>query len=66
MESPVAHDPLNEPLVARVIEGEVVITGPNGFNGSLTIDAARTSAENLLRAIEGASEPGEVYQKPLG
>ncbi|WP_164467365.1 hypothetical protein [Caulobacter flavus] len=52
--------------MAKLIDGEVVITGPNGFNGSLTIAAAKASARNLLEAIEDASDGGEVYQKPLG
>lgn len=61
-----AYDPIDQAFTAELVEGEVVITGPNGFNGSLTIEAARTSADNLLRAIEGAADGGEVYQKPRG
>lgn len=60
------HDPLDQPLMAKLVDGEVVITGPNGFNGSLTIAAAKASARNLLEAIEDASDGSEVYQKPLG
>ena len=48
-----------------VIDGEVVITGPDGVAISLTPEAAITSAERLLEAA-GGEEPNEVYQKPLG
>ncbi|WP_146197945.1 hypothetical protein [Caulobacter endophyticus] len=60
------HGPIDEPLTAELLEGEVVVTEPNGFNGSLTMDAARRSAENLLRAVEQAESGQDVYQKPLG
>lgn len=53
------------PLEVTPIDGEVVITGPDGVAISLTPEAAITSAERLLEAA-GGEEPNEVYQKPLG
>lgn len=58
------RDALDQPLSAELVDGEVVVTGPNGFNGSLTVEAARISAENLMRAVQ-LFDSGEVYQKPL-
>lgn len=54
------------PFKAELVEEMVVITAPDGFNGSLTIEAARASADNLRRAIDSAEGRGETYQKPLG
>lgn len=56
---------LDTPFAAELVDDEIVITGPNGFNGSLTLEAARASVENLQRVI-GAADQAETYQKPLG
>lgn len=53
------------PLAAKLVDDQVVITGPDGLNGSLSLKAARASVENLQRVI-GAADEAETYQKPLG
>jgi hypothetical protein len=53
------------PLNAELIDGDVVITGPDDFNATLSVEAARASLANLQRALD-AAEPRETYQKPLG
>ena len=58
-------EPLDTPLEIIPSEGEVVITGPNGFSGSLTVEAAIASARRLLAAANEIAGPG-TYQKPLG
>lgn len=60
------HQTFDTPLNAQVVDGEVVITGPDGFNGSLTLDAAKATLERLQEALGAPSEPQETYQKPLG
>jgi hypothetical protein len=59
------HIPVcTEPLEVQMVDGEVVITGPDGFCGSFTRQAAEESARRLTAIIQqGASE---TYQKPLG
>lgn len=57
------HPVFDTPLEAQIIDSQVVITGPDGFNGSMTIEAAKRTVENLRRAL---GEDGEPYQKPLG
>ena len=47
-----------------LVEGEVVITGPDGFSGSFTRGAARESARRLLDVTR--NDDGATYQKPLG
>jgi hypothetical protein len=49
-----------------LVEGEIVITGPDGFNGSMTLEAARASMAHLKGALNKADGPEEIYQKPLG
>lgn len=56
---------IDTPFAAELVDGRVVVTGPDGFNGLMTLKAARTSIENLQRVI-GAAADAETYQKPLG
>jgi hypothetical protein len=60
------QDVLDTPFEARPVDGEIVITGPAGFNGSMTRQAARVSLKSLQDALKTADEPEGVYQKPLG
>lgn len=60
------HQTFNTPLNAEIVDGEVVLTGPDGFNGSLTLEAARKTLEHLQRALAPDEEPAQTYQKPLG
>ena len=57
------HRAFDTPLEIETVEGEVVITGPNGLCASLTVSAAIESAHRLLKA---AQVDEETYQKPLG
>ncbi|WP_454718928.1 hypothetical protein [Caulobacter segnis] len=54
------------PLTADLIDGQVLITGPNGLQGALTLEAAKASLAHLERALGAAREPADTYQKPLG
>lgn len=56
---------IDRPLEVERVDGEVVITGPDGINGSLTVDAARETAKRLSEALGDAND-NEIYQKPLG
>lgn len=50
-------DPFETPMTAQVVDGEVVVLGPNGVAISMTAEAARISGERLLEAarqVEGA------------
>jgi hypothetical protein len=58
--------PFDQALEVKIVDGEVVLSGPNGLNGSLTKAAARESARRLLAALEIKDEEIETYQKPLG
>jgi hypothetical protein len=60
------QDAFDTPFEARLVDGEIVITGPGGFNGSMTQQAARGSLKSLQGALQTAEEPEGVYQKPLG
>jgi len=60
------HQTFDTPLDAKLVDGEVVITGPDGFNGALTLDAAKATLERLQEALGAPSETQETYQKPLG
>ncbi|CAN5490039.1 hypothetical protein BH10PSE3_BH10PSE3_04390 [soil metagenome] len=54
------------PLTAKLTDGDVVITGPGGFEAALSQDAARASLGSLQRALDAADQTQEIYQKPLG
>jgi len=49
---------IDEPLLVEVVEGEVVVLGPDGLNGSLTPRAAEESGRRLLEAARRAAEVG--------
>ncbi len=49
-----AIGPFTEPLQISVVDGEVVLHGPDGIAGSFTPEAAAESAERLLAAAEDA------------
>ena len=46
--------PYDEPMIVRVVEGDVVILGPDGFSASITPHAAEESARRLLQAAQEA------------
>jgi hypothetical protein len=51
----------DEPLEIEIIEGEVVITGPDGLCASLTSEAARETSRRLAEAVarmKGAAGDG--------
>jgi hypothetical protein len=50
-------------LEVELVDGEIVIMGPDGFCGSFTREAARESGRRLLAA---AGDDAPTYQKPLG
>ncbi len=54
------------PFEASLVDGEIVIIGPDGFNGSMTIEAARASMASLKHALGMVDEAEAIYQKPLG
>jgi hypothetical protein len=45
----------DQPLDVAAVDGDVVITGPDGIHGALTPDAARRSARRLENAASSAS-----------
>lgn len=47
-------DTFTEPMQVSVVDGDVVILGPNGVSGAFTVEAARKSAANLLTAAAEA------------
>jgi hypothetical protein len=49
--------PIDEPLDVSVVEGEVVVLGPDGLHGSFTAQAARASGDRLIEAA-GQAEDG--------
>jgi|GEM_PF-6146557 len=44
--------PLTDPMTVHVVEGEIVVLGPNGVAVSLTIEAAAESGRRLTAAVE--------------
>jgi hypothetical protein len=51
--------PFDVPMEVQVVDGEVVLTGPDGLNGSFTARAAAESAVRLMEAAGRASEDGK-------
>ena len=43
-----------QPMQVEAVDGEVVILGPDGLNGSMTPDAAEASGRRLLAAAAEA------------
>ena len=57
----------DEPFEVTAVDGEVVLTGPDGVHASLTPQAARESARRIAAAVESLEGgDGDIYQKPLG
>ena len=48
--------PFDKPLSVSVVEGEIVLLGPDGIAGSFTPEAAEESAQRLLKAVAHARE----------
>lgn len=61
---PAKPSALDEPFNVTVEGGEVVILGPDGFSGSLTIRAAQISARRLENAAQAAALPAEPDLDP--
>jgi hypothetical protein len=54
---------LDTAMTVEVVEGEVVILGPDAVSVSLTPSAAEESARRLLEAADRArNNPGLVYE----
>ena len=53
-------------LNAMPVDGDIIITGPDGFKQTLSPDEARSFLNHLGRAVEAAGVAQETYQKPLG
>ena len=51
-----AELPLDEPGVASVEEGHILLDGPDGVAVTMTVEAARGTAESLLSAVEEAEK----------
>jgi hypothetical protein len=58
----------DQPLEVAAVEGDVVITGPDGIHGALTPDAARRSARRLENAASSAaySRDSDAADKEAG
>lgn len=57
---------LNTPLNANLVDGAVLITGPDGVESVMTIEAAKATLAQFQAVLGAADEPQEIYQKPLG
>lgn len=53
-------DPFDVPMTAQVVDGEIVLLGPNGVAIALTPEAARLSGERLLEAAARAAKPSDT------
>jgi hypothetical protein len=57
-------DPFETPMTAQVVDGEIVVLGPNGVAIALTPEAARISGERLLEAARRAETPQGDTEQP--
>jgi hypothetical protein len=57
-------DPFETPMTAQVVDGEIVVLGPNGVAIALTPEAARISGERLLEAARHAETPQGDAEQP--
>lgn len=46
----------SDPMVVRLVEGEIVVLGPDGVAVSLTVEAARESSRRLAEAVAAATK----------
>lgn len=53
-------------LSANLVDGAVLVTGPDGAESVMTIDAAKATLAQFQAALGTVDEPQEIYQKPLG
>jgi hypothetical protein len=58
--------PFSEPMTVQVIEGEIVVLGPDGVAVSMTVEAAAESARRLSQAVEAAPRDGQPPAKVDG
>jgi hypothetical protein len=49
-------DAFRDPMNVHVVDGEIVILGPDGVAVSLTIEAAEESARRLAEAVKAARD----------
>ncbi len=52
--------PYDTPMTVQIVDGEVVVLGPDGFAAALTPDAARLSGERLIEAARNAEDEPAV------
>ena len=50
-------DPFDTAMTVQVVDGEIVVLGPNGVAIALTPEAARVSGERLVEAAARATSP---------
>ena len=59
-------DAFDVPMTVQVVDGEVVVLGPNGVAIALTPEAARVSGERLLEAARSAEISSDGATRPPG
>jgi hypothetical protein len=57
---------LSTPLGANLVDGAVLITGPDGVESVMTIDAAKATLAQFQAALGAVDDAQEIYQKPVG
>lgn len=57
-------DPFDEAMTVQVVDGEVVMLGPNGVAIALTPDAAQLSGERLVKAADEARSASREADNP--
>jgi len=57
---------LSIPLSANLVDGAVLITGPDGVESVMTIDAAKATLAQFQAALGTVDEAQEISQKPVG